>query len=258
MGKLGLSKAVKSLSLAVRKHQPEILTGIGIAGMITTTIMAVKATPKALDRMVEVKEAHQENPDKKAFAKAVITKVAPVYIPSAVVGCLSVGCLIGASSVNHKRNAALATAYALSESALKDYQEKVVETIGEKKERTVRDAVAKREIEKNPVSNNEIIITGDGDMTCYDVLGKRYFKSNIDKLNRVVNILNHKLRCEDYVSVNEFYWEVGLDSSDFGEEFGWHIDKGPIELELSSQITDEGKIYLVVGFENRPDYDFRH
>lgn len=55
------------------------------------------------------------------------------YIPAAITGSLSVACLVGASRVNFKRNAALATAYTLSEKVLKDYKDSVVETIGEKK-----------------------------------------------------------------------------------------------------------------------------
>ncbi len=64
--------------------------------------------------------------------KDIIKTAWPCYIPAAV-GAISVFCLIGASSTNLRRNAALATAYTLSESTLKEYQEKVVETIGEKR-----------------------------------------------------------------------------------------------------------------------------
>ena len=48
MPKQSLASIAKSVRTAMKKHSPEILTGIGIAGMITTTVMAVKATPKAL------------------------------------------------------------------------------------------------------------------------------------------------------------------------------------------------------------------
>lgn len=133
MGKTNLSTVIKNVQSSAKKHSPEILTGLGIAGMVTTTVMAVQATPKALDIMAEIKENHLENDDKKAYAKDIITKVAPIYIPSAVIGILSISCIICASSVNVKRNAALATAYSISESALREYRGKVVETIGEKK-----------------------------------------------------------------------------------------------------------------------------
>jgi hypothetical protein len=170
---------------------------------------------------------------------------------------MSIGCLIGASSVNLKRNAALATAYAFSESTLKDYQRKVVEEIGEKKEKKVRDAIAKDKIDQNPVGNQSIIITGDGDSLCYDVMCKRYFYSSIDKLRKAENELNRRLRSDDYVSLNEFYNEVGLDDTAIGYEFGWNIDRGYIELEFSSHIASNGKPCVVVGFTNAPNYDYK-
>lgn len=261
MKKLSLSEIAKDIRVGAIKHQPEILTGIGIAGMITTTVIAVKATPKALDIMAEVKEIHEKDTDRKAFAKDVLTKVAPVYIPAVIMGSLSIACLIGASSVNLKRNAALATAYTLSESALKDYRNKVVETLGEKKDKAVIDAVAKDKIEADPASKKEVIITGGGDTLCYDIMCKRYFKSNIEKLKKIENDLNRRMRSEDYISLNEFYNEVGLDDVAIGYEFGWNIDRGYIELEFSCQLTDDGNgndiPCIVVGFRNAPDYNFR-
>ena len=260
MDKTKLVKLVTQAKSVTRKHSPEILTGLGIAGMITGAIMAVKATPKALDIMADIKEQHMEDTDKKAYSKDIITKVAPVYIPSVLVGGISIACLIGASSVNMRRNAALATAYSLSETALREYQEKVVETIGEKKEEAVRSAVAKDNLDRNPVVNNEIIITGNGDTLCYDLLCKRYFTSNVDKLRKIENELNRRMRSENYISLNEFYYEVGLDDMGLGYEFGWNIDKGYIELEFSAQLVEkDGKEVpcIVVGFANKPDYDYR-
>lgn len=261
MGKTNLSTVIKNVQSSAKKHSPEILTGLGIAGMVTTTVMAVQATPKALDLMAEIKETHLENDDKKAYAKDIITKVVPVYIPSAVIGILSISCIICASSVNVKRNAALATAYSLSESALRDYRSKVIETLGEKKDRDVRDAIAKDKIEEDPVSKKEIIITGGGDSLCYDLMCKRYFKSNIEKLKKIENDLNRRMRSENYISLNEFYNEVGLDDVGIGYEFGWNIDRGYIELEFSCQLADDGNgndtPCIVVGFRNAPSYNYR-
>lgn len=108
MPKQSLASIAKSVRTAMKKHSPEILTGIGIAGMITTTVMAVKATPKALILLEEKKE---ELDTDKLEAKDIIKTAWPCYIPAAVVGSISVFCLIGASSTNLRRNAALATAY---------------------------------------------------------------------------------------------------------------------------------------------------
>ena len=53
MNRQSLSKAFKDVPKFLKKHSPELLTGIGIAGMIITTITAVKATPKALQLVDE-------------------------------------------------------------------------------------------------------------------------------------------------------------------------------------------------------------
>lgn len=253
MNKLNLAKTAKSVQTAIMKHSPEILTGIGIAGMLSTTILAVKATPKAL-RLIEKEEKSRNEP----LTNLDIVKTTwKCYVPAAVTGTMSVVCLVGASSVNAKRNAALATAYTLSETALREYKDKVVETIGEKKEQVVRDAIAKDKVEQNPVSNNEIIITGKGDTLCFDAISGRYFKSDIDKINKSVNELNRRMMDEMYISVNDFYCEVGLNPVAVGEELGWNIDRGFIELHFSSQLADDGTPCLVVGYEVVPRYDYK-
>ena len=130
MNKPDFVAIVKSVRTAMKRHSPEILTGIGIAGMITTTVMAVRATPKALILIDEREKAAEFDGSDEPLPNAErVTAAWRCYIPAAAVGCASVACLIGASSVNIRRNAALATAYTLSESALKEYQEKVVEAI---------------------------------------------------------------------------------------------------------------------------------
>lgn len=254
MSKGTLTKVVKDVKIALRKHSPEILTGIGIAGMVTSTVLAVRATPKALILLEDKKE--ELGVDKLTAAETVKTAWT-CYIPTAAIGAASVFCLIGASSVNLRRNAALATAYALSESTLKDYQNKVIEEIGEKKEKKIREASTQAELERNPISKNEIIITGGGDSTCYDLVCKRYFKSNIDKLRRVENDLNERLRNENYISLNEFYTEIGLDDVGAGYELGWNIDKGYIKLNFDCHLLDDGTPCIVVGFDNPPRYDYK-
>lgn len=253
MAKPNLTSIAKSVRTAMKKHSPEILTGIGIAGMITTTIMAVRATPKALVLIEDKKDELGTD----ELTKAETVKAAwPCYIPSALVGTASVLCLIGASSTNFRRNTALATAYTLSESTLKEYQEKVVETIGEKKERDIREQVAKEKMVKNPV--REVILTEKGGNTiCYDVISGRYFKSDRDTISRIVNDLNRQMRDEMYVSLNDFYYELGLDSTKMGDDLGWNIDKGYIKIDFSSHLDANGTPCLVMDYQVAPVYDYR-
>lgn len=270
MNKLSLVKTMKVIQRAAVKHSPELLTGIGIAGMVISTVMAVKATPKALELLEKEKDRQNEELLEEAKRNSKkncrqITELEPLdmvkaawrpYIPAVVTGSVSIICLIGSNSVSAKRSAALAAAYRLSETALTEYKGKVIETIGEKKEQTIRDKVAKSHIEKNPVKNNEVIVTEKGDALCYDAISGRYFKSDIDKIKKAVNVLNRNLTSDMYISLNEFYYELGLRPTKLGDDLGWNIGDGLIDVTFSSQIADDGTPCLVIDYCIAPRYDY--
>lgn len=258
MNKQNLFKNVRSF---VTKHNPEILTGIGIAGMITTTVLAVKATPKALEIMGEEQERRKVEGETKYYellpAKDIVKLTWKCYVPAAVTGVMSIACLIGAGSVHAKRTAALATAYKLSETALSEYKEKVIETIGDKKEQSIKEKMDKDRIEKNPVSKNEVIVTKRGKTLCYDYLSDRYFESDIDLIKKAENTLNKQMLHDmcGYVSLNEFYDELGLNRIGVGDDIGWNVER-LIDVRISSQIADDGRPCIVVGHENAPYYEY--
>lgn len=270
MGKKDFKGVLKEVQTSLAKHSPEILTGIGIAGMVTTVVLAVRATPKAM-RLIEdeknrqnealAEQAKKDNLEKcpqvdKIKAKDAVKVAWKCYIPAAITGATSIACLIGATSVSARRNAALAAAYKLSESALIEYKDKVIETIGEKKEQAIRDEINKDRVKENPVNKNEVIITGKGDTLCLDYQSRRYFKSDIDKIKRAINEVNAKLLRDSYVSLNELYWELGLEGSSTGDRMGWNVDKGLIEAYFTSELDSEGTPCLVMDFRNPPEYNF--
>lgn len=255
MSKADLTKFFKQARFTVEKHSPEILTGIGIAGMLTTTVLAVRATPKAL-RLIEERK-NEEQVDELPPIDVVKT-CWKCYIPAAVTATTSVACLIGASSIHLRRNAALAAAYKLSETAFSDYKAKVIETIGEKKEQTVRDKVAQEQINKNPVSKNEVYITGRGETLFLDQHSKRYFTFDIDKLRKVENKLNRDMQLDmfGYVSLNDFYDEIGLERTKLGDDVGWNLYRGLIELRFVPGITDDERPCLVIDYVVAPQYGY--
>lgn len=262
MDKSNVSTLFKGVKASVSKHSPEILTGIGIIGMISTTVMAVKATPKALqlcDQLEMEKLEQNEEPKKIDYVKAAWK----CYIPAAITGATSIACIIGASSVNARRNAALATAYKLSETAYRltedartEYRDKVIEAIGEKKERAIRDDIAKDKLEKDPVQNKEVVITPKGDTLCYDGIFGRYFKSDMETIKRAINEINRQILINNYISLNEFYAEIGLSPIEIGDELGWNVDHGKIEIDFSSQIAADGTPCLVISYNIAPIYDY--
>lgn len=252
------------------KHSPEILTGIGITGMLTSTILAVKATPKAL-KLIEIEKDRQNDElYKEAVEKDLpefnpISSIKPVdaikvawkpYIPAVGIGVSSMACIIFASKINYKRNAALATAYSLSERAFTRYKEKVVETIGEKREKSVRDKISQDELNKKKIVDSQIIVTSNDDTLFMDQMSGRIFKSNIDTIKRAVNKLNRDLTYQQYVSLNEFYYEIGLEGVKQGDLLGWNLDQGLIEPSFNTCLTKDEKPCIVIDFMVEPRYDF--
>lgn len=261
MNKQTLVKLAKDMRTSLSRHSPEILMGIGIAGMVTTTIIAVKATPKAL-RLVEEKK---EELEVEALTPVDVVKTTwKCYIPAVTSGALSVACLVCSNSVNARRHAALATAYKLSETAYAEYRDSVVETIGEKKERTVRDKIAEKHVQENPVNKTEIIVTGKGQTLCLDPLSGRYFYSSRDKIDHAINRLNHEINTSPFdtegVTLNDFYDEIGIDGTAIGDNLGWNLRTGLIEWHPGAQIVNEGDEHegepcMVIEFTNPPRYD---
>ena len=251
MDKSKFSAVFKTAKSFMVSHSPEILTGIGIAGMITTTVLAVKATPKALEEIEGYKESNEIDEKVKPIDAVKVTW--KHYVPAAVTCTISIACLIGASSVNARRNAALATAYKLSEAALSEYREAVLETVGEKKEREVRDNVAKKQVAQNPINKSTVICTGKGDSLFYDNTCGRYFKSNVDKIDRAVRDLNKRMLSEMYVTLNEFYYEIGLDGIDVGDDLTWSIEDAYIDVDYSA-IPIDGEPCMVISFKYPPKH----
>lgn len=257
MNKPNMAALFKNVKMAVSNHSPEILTGIGIAGMITTTILAVRATPKALELINDKKNELGMYPTEKLHPIEVVKTTWKCYLPATITGATSVACLIGASSVNSRRNAALATAYNLSASALTEYKTKVIETVGEKKEQLIRDKVAEERISKEPVNQSAIIVSGNGNTRCFDTITKRRFVSDIESINKIVNELNRRMiNGEDYISLNEFYYELGLDGSSIGDELGWNVSTGLIELDFSAQLDTDGTPCIVIDYTVAPKRGF--
>lgn len=235
------------------KHSPEILTGLGITGMITSTVLAVTATPKAL-KLIEDKKKELKT-DELTTIETIKTAWKP-YIPSVSISITSIACIICASRVNYKRNAALATAYSLSERTLSHYREKVIETIGEKKEKSIHDKISQEEVNKNKLSNSQVIVATNGDTLCMDAMSGRYFKSDMESIKQIINKLNRRLTYENYISLNDLYEEIGLSDVKNGELLGWNIDSGLIEPTFSTCLAEDGRPCIVLDFMVEPKYDY--
>ena len=251
MAKPNVKQLIKGARTASVRHSPEILMGFGIAGMIGTTILAVRATPKAM-RCID--EAAYEKEDDLTPLE-IVKATWKCYIPAAVTFVGATGCLIGSCSVSVRRHAALLTAYKLSETALDEYKEQVVETIGEKKEKNIQDKVNEKQIEKAPVDERNIITTGRGNTLFLDPLSQRYFRSDLEFIRRAENNLNKEILHSIYgtVNINEFYDEIGIPRTETGDMMGWNTER-MVDLNITTGASPWGEPCFVVAHYNRPDY----
>ena len=268
--RINVKPFVHACKVRIAKNAPTILTITGITAMASSTYWAVKATPKAL----ALKEKAEVEKNKKAgtFKGDKVNNWIPLtkmeivqtcwrcYAPAFITGVLGAACLIGANSMNLRKNAALAAAYALSETNFKEYREKTLEEVGEKKEEKIRNAVAEEKITKNPVNTSTVLETGNGDTLCYDAICGRYFKSSIEKLKSALNELNMELVQDGYVSLNQYYDLIGLPDGMLGDDLGWSINDNhsTVQLDLSAQLTkDEAQTpCMVVAFKYGPIYNY--
>lgn len=257
MGTSTKKTLLSSLKSTMSKRSPEILLGLGIAGMFTTTILAVKATPKAMALVEEEKLRRYKETDDDSISKIDIVKTCwKCYMPSIIIASVSTACLIGSRSVGARRMAALTAAYQISESALSEYRDKTLEVVGEKKEKQIRDKVAEEKVKKNPVKEDEVLNTLNGTTLCYEPLTGRYFRSDREHIKRAENALNKSLLHDicGYVTLNEFFDEIDLPRADIGDRIGWNTDE-ILDISFSSQLADNGEPALVIDYVSIPKYD---
>lgn len=213
----------------VKSNSPEILTGLGISGVVITAYLTAKATFKAGD---DLAEAPKGLPTKEK-AKIVWKR----YIPPGISGALTIGCIIGASKGNAKRTAAAVTAYSVTEKAFSEYKEKVVEHVGKGKEQKVRDEVAQDKVDKTSKKSQDVVIIGNGHVLCCELHNGRYFRSDMEKLRKAQNDINEKIINNYYVTLDEFYDIVGLEHTPTSGSTGWDSDR-LLELQFSTTLCN--------------------
>ena len=230
--KLNVTKLIKSAQKSISKHSPEILVGLGITGMVTTTVLAVKATPKALMLIEEKKKEEQ-------------------------VESLT-ACAIGANSVHTRRQAALYSAYKLSETAYTEYREKVKEEIGEEKEKVVHQKAVEEHINNLAFHEDGVVYTGHGNTLFFDPISKVVFRSSQNYIEKTINNLNWKMTMgnEPYISLSDFYAENDLPDYALGNELGWRTDKGCIDISFPAAKTNTGEPCLQIEYLVPPEWDF--
>ena len=206
-----MNELLKRSKKFIERNGSTILTCIGGVGVVATTVMAVKATPKAI-KLLEQAEVQKEEP------LTVLEKVrvaGPIYIPAVLVGVSTIACIFGANMLNKRQQASLLSAYALLDNSYKEYKKKVTELYGENADAHVREELAKDAYEESDVECE------DNKLLFYDEYSRQYFNATMEEVLEAEYTINRDLSYHGYLTLNDFYDLLKLPRTDYGDILGW-------------------------------------
>ena len=240
---------LQSSMLFLKKNASTILTYIGSSGVIATSVMAVKVTPKALTLLENAKTEKGEE-----LTKTEKIKVAgPAYIPAVLIGASTIACIFGANILNQRQQAALMSAYALLDNSYKDYKNKVQELYGKDSNKHIKEEISKDKYEENPYSIEE------GKQLFYDEFSQRYFESTTEQVLRAEHEVNRMLATDYGVYLNEFYELLEIDRTDYGDYLGWSTGEIVetygycwIDFHHTKVIMDDGMECTIISMHTEP------
>ncbi len=245
-------RAIKTASA----NSPIILTALGVAGTVTTAVLTGKACVKA-DRILQKAQFNnnlrlgnlEAGKNYPLETREKLELVWKDFIPAGISLVGTVACIICANRIGTRRAAAMAAAYTLSEKAFVEYKDRVIDHIGDNKERAIRDDIAKSSIQRNPPASDMVIIGGQ--VIFHEAFTGRYFQSTMEEVKSAVNRVNHHMMQNFSADLNDFYDFVGLDRTDMGDMLGWNSDK-LIELQFTTVMTDDQKPAISFSYKTPP------
>ncbi len=251
-----MNNLLHASKLFLKRNSSTILTCIGAAGVVGTSVLAVKATPKAVALLEMAKEEKGED----LTALEIVQTAGPSYIPALIVGASTIACIFSANALNKRQQAALMSAYALMDSSYKEYRAKVEELYGEETGAQVRAEIAKDHINEADIPEED-----DGKELFYDYFSGRYFRAKIETVQRAEYNLNRSLSTRDYAYLNEFYDDLDLEPLETGWAYGW---TKAINLERHWQewvdfvhektVTDDGLEVYILKMHGEPTLYFEN
>ena len=256
------------------KNAPHILMGMGTAGSVSSFIMAVRATPMAMQAKKDaewIKSNGGEDADEdtmraipqssmeKLTMKETIKACGKFYIAPVGLELASLACFWGAHGIDIRRQAILAGLYSTAEATLQEYQKKVVQLIGEKNEREIEKGVHQDFVDRNPPPVMNIF--GDSSQEMWCVYDKQYFRSSWVKIKDTQNDANYEMIQNQYLSKAEFMWLLDPDRKylkpapdDF--HIGWTLDR-MMEIDIDPGVDENHcpVLYLEIKDKNGNRYN---
>lgn len=258
-----VTRALHKVGFKIKKHSPEILMVAGGIGVVTSTVMACKATLKVNEVLDEAKEnvekiheatehgitAAGKEYTKEDSAKDLTIvyaqtgiKLAKLYGPAIIVGTLSLASILTSHKIMRKRNVALLTAYTAVDKGFKEYRGRVVERFGERIDHELKYNIKAKKIEREVINEDGTVSTVKEVVdVCEDPTNQysefsvifdessQYFEKDAS-FNKMFLVqtereANRTLQTRGYLFLNEVYRMLGLPETKVGQSFGWVYDE---------------------------------
>jgi len=240
---------VRRIGRAIRNGSPYILTGVAVASIPITTVLAVKATPKAMKdlQVATAKKQIDTGDDQAKLTPVEVVKTAgPHYIPAGIAGLIGAFSMVGATKISAGRAAAAVTVATAAQQKLADYSAKVIEKVGAEKEQEIHDSLAVDSMRRYPPKQGCVIETGNGDHLFYYIPHHVWFRSSYEAIRQTVNEFNANL-VQEGEGLSENTWlDMLYDGRDVhGEDYGFPaIDdnnrRGLLEIRFTEYQDEEG------------------
>lgn len=245
---------MSNLAAKAAKKSPTLFVIVGVGFMVGAVAKACTSTKRYLDEINTVDEETGEVVELETKEKIKIA--AKCYWETAALTTLAAMSFVTSNRINLRRNAALMTMYGISEAKRLEYMQKTKEILGEKKESEIREKIAEQKVNNKLPSNEMLEQIPVGDTLCYDTMFGRYFFSSSEKIMAAEKRLNDKLFGEMYISLNDFFYELGLEKVSFGDEFGWNVNDGLINIRRIYTENKQGVPCIVLDYDVTPRHDF--
>lgn len=249
---LGTRAAGRGLLLS-KNYSPEVLTTVGIVGIVGAAFLASRATLKlepAVDKMqLGIETVHEvsgsrevnknyttldRNKDIAYVYMHGVYDIGKLYGPAITLGVGSIVCIVSANGIMRKRNLALMAAYKAVESSFSEYRKRVVEEYGPEKDadyrRGFRDV---HEVDEKGKALKKTVTKVDPNgfspyARFFDQFSTNWVKTpeyNLLFVRCQQNYANDLLHSRGHVFLNEVYDMLGIDRTQAGSVVGWVVTK---------------------------------
>lgn len=251
-----------------KDHSSQIFTGLATAGVVATGVLSFRAGTKAAGILEAKREDWKDtDPEDKETKRTIIfetaKEMAPTVIPAVVVGVFTIVCGLKSESINSSRIATLSSIAGMTAKQLKDINEELHDSFGEKKAKQIRDKALQRRFDKEKPNDKEeckYLIDCGGDVLCCDIYGDVYFMSTHEKVRQAIENLGYQCADEGKVTLNDLYLKLNIPPKDWAygvkwdykdlryetDNFGVPIPKLPIETTT------------ILGFNDKPCLGIRY